>query len=49
VNRHLPSLIEAAGATCLVIGAAHLSSALAWALAGGALVAKAFELERRDP
>lgn len=44
----LAELVEAAGALCLVVAAAHVDPALAWAAGGVGLVVKAFDLERRD-
>jgi hypothetical protein len=41
----LADLLELAGAVCLIVAAAFVATALAWAVTGVALIAKAAELE----
>jgi hypothetical protein len=43
----LADLLELAGAICLIVAAAFVATALAWTVAGVALIAKAAELELR--
>jgi hypothetical protein len=44
----LADLLELAGAVCLVVAAAFVATALAWAVTGVALIAKAAEMETRS-
>jgi uncharacterized membrane protein len=47
LRHRLADLLELAGAICLVVAAAFVAVALAWTVAGVALIAKAAELEAR--
>jgi uncharacterized membrane protein len=44
----LADLLEFAGAVCLIVAAAFVATALAWTVAGVALIAKAAEIETRS-
>lgn len=43
--RNIANVIEFVGAVCLVVAAAYVATALAWAVAGVALLGKAYELD----
>lgn len=45
----LVDVLEALGAICLVVAAAHVAPALAWATVAVVLILKALELEGRGP